>query len=98
MLFIVVVAVWFVGGTAGALYFQSPRRRIGYDRQHAVFTYAQGAVFGLLPALGGAWGWSIFTLPLGVLLATKIIDRRRETIWQSEQAGRHHRSDGQPSR
>jgi len=90
MLLIVFVAAWFVTGTAGALYFQTPQRRAGHDRQFAVFVYAQAVVFGLIPAIGGEWGWSIFALPLGVFMATKMIDRRQQAILQREQASRHH--------
>jgi hypothetical protein len=99
MLLIVYVTVWFVGGTVGALYFQSPQRRAGYDRQFAIFAYAQAVVFGLIPAVGGAWGWSVVAVPGGVFMATMMIDRRQAAIRQSEQASRHpSRDDAQSGR
>jgi len=82
MLLIVFVAVWFVTGTAGALYFQSPQRRAGHDPQFAVFAYAQAVVFGLIPAVGGEWGYSIVAIPAAVFMATKMIDRRQAAIRQ----------------
>jgi hypothetical protein len=96
MLAAVIVGIWLFGGIVGAVYFASPRRQDGYDRQHAIFTYVQGIIFGLIPALGGAWGWSIFTVPIGVFIATKIIDRRQEANWERERASRHH--DATPGR
>lgn len=96
MLFPVAAAVWFIGSMAGVLYFASPLRRDGYDRQHAIFTYAQGVVFGLLPAFGGGWRYSIFAVPIAIFFSTRIIDRRIEKISQSKQASRHWRGDAKP--
>src|SRR5580704_741616 len=98
MLLPVAVAVWFIVSMAGALYFASPLRRDGYDRPFAIFAYAEGVVFGLLPACGGEWRYSIFAVPIAVFLSTKIIDRRLERISQSKQASRQRHGDAKPDR
>jgi hypothetical protein len=98
MLFPIAVAIWFIGSMAGALYFASPLRRDRYDRRFAIFAYAQGIGFGLLPACGGEWGYSIFTVPIAVFLSAKIIDRRMERISQNKLASGLRRDDGEPDR
>jgi hypothetical protein len=96
MLFPIVAGAFLVFGSIGAIYFASPKRRVGFDQQFAKFTYAQAIVFAALPLTTPQWGWSIPMVPVALILAGQIIDRREDRTRQYQQRARQSHSDDAP--
>jgi hypothetical protein len=69
MLFWIYIGAMFSFSAAGTIYFLSPQRRAGYERQYARYAHVSALLWSAIPLITGDGLWCIVMLPFGQGLA-----------------------------